>query len=161
MNSYGLGNVNLARRFLMKRVIYVMVAISVIVGLMVMAGCGGEETSDDTDNQTTVDVTGAWSGDWHRSDGGEEGTLIANLTQSGDSLNGTMFFTSITFSYTQDTTISGDVEGNDVVFGMAVGGDGAEVTIDFEGTVAEDGNHMDGTYTMSTGYSGTWDVTRD
>ena len=108
----------------------------------------------------TPDVTGTWSGNWWRSDGGEEGTLIATLTQSVSSLSGDMTFTSTTYSYSQDTTISGSVEGNDVVFGMAIGGNGEIVTIDYDGTVSEDGNQMMGTYSMSTGYTGTWSVTR-
>ena len=100
-------------------------------------------------------------GDWFRSDEGEEGTLTATLTQGGGSLSGDMNFTSTTFSYSQNTTISGSVEGNDVVFGMAIGGNGSEVTINFEGTVSEDGNQISGTYSMSTGYTGTWNVKRE
>jgi len=72
-----------------------------------------------------------------------------------------MTYTSTTFQYTKDTTISGSVVGNSVVFGMAIGGNGGTVTIDFEGTVSEDGNQMSGTYSMSTGYTGTWIVTRE
>jgi hypothetical protein len=116
--------------------------------------------STTTPGQETYDITGTWSGNWWRSDGKEEGTLTATLTQSGSSLSGDMTFTSTTFQYSQDTTISGSVEGDDVVFGMAIGGNGETVTIDFEGTVFEDGNRMSGTYSMSTGYTGTWDVTR-
>jgi PKD repeat protein len=110
---------------------------------------------------TVVDITGTWSGDWWRSDGGEEGTLIATLTQSGSSLSGDMTITSTTFSYSRDTTVSGSVQGNEVVFGTAIGGNGSTVTIDYEGTVAEDGDQMSGTYSMSTGYTGTWSVTRE
>jgi hypothetical protein len=110
---------------------------------------------------SALNVTGTWSGDWWRSDGGEEGTLTATLTQSGNSLMGAMTFTSTTFSYSRDTTISGSVEGADVVFGIAIGGNGSTVTIDFEGTVSEDGDQMSGTYSMSTGYTGTWSVTRE
>jgi len=145
----------------MKRVPYVLVTILLMAVLVVIAGCGGEGNSDDVETGKTLDVTGTWSGNWWRSDGDEEGTLITNLTQSGNSLDGDMTFTSTTFSYSQDTTVSGSVEGNDVVFGMAIGGNGSEVTIDYEGAVSEDGNQMSGTYTMSTGYSGTWDVTRE
>jgi hypothetical protein len=73
-----------------------------------------------------------------------------------------MTFTSTTFSYSEDTTISGSVEGNEVVFGMAIGSnESEEVTIDFAGTVSEDGNQMSGEYSMSTGYTGDWDVTRE
>ena len=108
-----------------------------------------------------ANITGIWSGDWLRSDGGEEGTLIATLTQSGSLLSGDMTFTSTTFSYSRDTTVSGSVEGNEVVFGTAIGGNGSTVTIDYEGTVAEDGDQMSGTYSMSTGWTGTWSVTRE
>lgn len=110
---------------------------------------------------STVDVSGTWSGDWWRSDGGEEGTLIATLTQSGSSLSGSMTITSTTFSYSKDTTVSGSIEGNEVVFGTAIAGNGSTVTIDYEGTLTEDGNQMSGTYSMSTGYTGTWSVTRE
>jgi hypothetical protein len=103
-----------------------------------------------------VDITGTWNGEWWRSDGGEEGTLIATLTQSGSLLSGDMTFTSTTFSYSRDTTVSGSVQGNEVVFGTAIGGNGTTVTIDYEGTVAGDGDQMSGTYSMSTGYTGTW-----
>ncbi len=142
----------------MKRVLYVLVAILLMAGLMVMVGCGGGGTAE---SQETLDLTGTWSGDWWRSDEGEEGTLTVALTQSGSSLSGDMTFTSTTFSYSQDTTVSGTVEGNDVVFGMAIGGNGSIVTIDYEGTVSEDGDQMSGTYSMSTGYTGTWSVTRE
>jgi len=111
-------------------------------------------------SEPAIDLTGTWSGDWWRGDGGEEGTLIATLTQSGSSLSGDMTFTSTTFQYSQDTTISGSVEGSNVVFGMAIGSNGSVVTIDYNGTVSEDGNQMMGTYSMSTGYTGTWSVTR-
>jgi uncharacterized protein YcfL len=113
-----------------------------------------------TPGQATYNITGKWSGNWWRSDGKEEGTLTATLTQSGSSLSGDMTFTSTTFQYSQDTTILGSVDGNDVVFGMAIGGNGGVVTIDFEGSIFEDSNRMSGTYSMSTGYTGTWDVTR-
>jgi hypothetical protein len=127
------------------------------------------EGAVDTDTRTitvsqktsTVDITGTWSGDWWRSDGGEEGTLIATLTQSASSLSGDMTFTSTTFSYSRDTTVSGSVQGNEVVFGIAIGGNGSTVTIAFEGTLTEDSNQMSGTYSMSTGYTGTWSVTRE
>ncbi|MBL7060502.1 MAG: hypothetical protein ISS13_01560 [Actinobacteria bacterium] len=72
-----------------------------------------------------------------------------------------MTFTSITFSYSQDTTMSGSMEGNDVVFDMAIGGNGSTVIIDFEGTVSENGNQMSGEYSMSAGYIGTWSVKRE
>jgi hypothetical protein len=110
---------------------------------------------------SAVDITGTWSGHWWRSDAGEEGTLVATLTQSGSLLSGDMTFTSTTFSYSRDTTVSGSVQGNEVVFGTAIGGNGTTVTIDYEGTVAEDGDQMSGTYSMSTGYTGTWSVTRE
>ena len=108
----------------------------------------------------TFDVTGTWSGNWWRSDGKEEGTLIATLTQSGSSLSGDMTIISTTFSYSKDTTVLGTVEGSEVVFGMAMSSNGETVTIDYEGTISEDGNQMSGTYSMSTGYTGTWDATR-
>ncbi|MFC1875329.1 hypothetical protein ACFLY3_04200 [Chloroflexota bacterium] len=109
----------------------------------------------------TFNITGTWSGNWWRSDSGEEGTLIATLIQSGGSLNGDMTFTSTTFEYSQDTTISGTVEGSEVVFGMAISSNGETVTIDYEGTISEDGNQMSGTYYISTGWTGTWSVVRD
>ena len=139
----------------MKRLLLAFLSI----GVLILAACSAPVTT--TPSQTTIDITGTWSGDWWRSDEGEEGALTANLTQSGIALSGDMTFTSTTFSYSQDTTISGSVEGNDVVFGMAIGGNGSEVTIDFEGAVSEDGNQMGGTYSMSTGYTGTWDVRRE
>lgn len=120
-------------------------------------------TTQTTTTPQTFNITGTWIGNWWRSDGGEEGTIIANLTQSGGSLTGDMTFTSTTFEYSQDTTISGTVEGNEVVFGMAMGGDGEGevITIDFEGTISEGGNQMNGTYYISTGWTGTWSVTRE
>ena len=148
----------IGRRLLMKRVPYMLVTILLMAVLVVIAGCGGEGTSK---SQETLDLTGTWSGDWWRSDGDEEGTLTVALIQSGGSLSGDMTVTSTTFSYSRDTTVSGTVEGSDVVFGIAIGGNGAIVTIDYEGTVSEDGDQMSGTYSMSTGYTGTWDVTRE
>jgi hypothetical protein len=117
-------------------------------------------TTTTTPGQETYDITGTWSGDWWRSDGGEEGTLIATLVQSGSSLTGDMTFTSTTFEYSQDTTVSGTVEGSEVVFGMAISSNGEEITIDYEGTISENGNQMSGTYYISTGWTGTWSVTR-
>ena len=145
-------------------VVLILVTILLMAGLMTMAGCGEGGTSDEgetSNSSPTLDVTGTWSGNWWRSDGGEEGTLTATLTQSAGSLSGDMTFTSTTFSYSEDTTISGSVEGNNVVFGSAIGGNGATVTIDYEATVTEDGEQMGGTYSMSTGYTGTWSVTRE
>jgi hypothetical protein len=72
-----------------------------------------------------------------------------------------MTFTSTTFEYSQDTTVSGTVEGSEVVFGMAISSNGETVTIDYEGTISEDGNQMSGTYYISTGWTGTWSVTRE
>ncbi|MBA7677690.1 hypothetical protein ES703_85951 [subsurface metagenome] len=108
----------------------------------------------------TLDVTGTWSGDWSRSDGGEVGTMIAVITQSGSSLSGDMTVTSTTFSTVKETTVSGSVEGNDVVFGIAISTNGTIVTIDYVGTISEDGDQMSGTYSISTGYTGTWNATR-
>ena len=114
-----------------------------------------------TPGEVIYDISGTWAGEWWRSDGGEEGTIIATLTQSNGSLNGDMAFTSATFQYSEDTVISGNVAGSDVVFGMAIGGsNGSQVTIDFDGTISEDGKHMSGTYSMSTGWTGTWEVTK-
>ena len=113
-----------------------------------------------TPGEETDDIDGIWSGEWWRSDGGEEGTLIATLVQSGGSLSGEMTFTSTTFEYSQDTTVSGTVEGSEVVFGMAISSNGETVTIDYEGKISEDGNRMSGTYYISTGWTGTWEVTR-
>jgi hypothetical protein len=117
-------------------------------------------TTTTTPGQETYNITGTWSGEWWRSDGKEEGTLIATLIQSGSSLSGDMTFTSTTFEYSQDTTVSGTVEGSEVVFGMAISSSGETITIDYEGTISEDGNRMSGTYYISTGWTGTWDVTR-
>jgi hypothetical protein len=108
----------------------------------------------------TFNITGTWSGNWWRSDGKEEGTLIATLVQSGGSLSGDMTFTSTTFEYSQDTTVSGNVEGSEVVFGMAISSNGETITIDYEGTISEDGIQMSGTYYISTGWTVTWEVTR-
>jgi len=131
----------------------------VIVGLFLLSAFAGCIERDTTESET-IDLTGMWNGDWERSDGGEEGTLTAHLSQTGSSLSGNMTFTSTTYSYSEDTTISGSVEGNKVVFGIATGGDGSTVTIDFDGTVSEDGDQMSGIYSMSTGYTGTWTATR-
>ena len=139
----------------MKQLLLTFLSISVLL----LAACTAPIIT--TPSQKTVDVTGMWSGDWWRSDGGEEGTLTSTLTQSGSSLSGNMTFTSTTFSYSKDTIVSGSVEGNEIVFGMAIGGNDKIVTIDFEGTISEDGNQMSGTYSMSTGYTGTWSVTRE
>jgi hypothetical protein len=119
----------------------------------------GSATSTTTTTQT-FNITGTWSGNWWRSDGKEEGTLIATVTQSGSSLTGDMTITSTTFQYSHDTVISGTVAGSEVVFGMAISSNGETVTIDYEGTISEGGNQMSGTYYISTGYTGTWDVTR-
>jgi hypothetical protein len=107
------------------------------------------------------DISGAWAGEWWRSDGGEEGIFIATLTQSDGSLSGDMTFTSTTFEYSEETVISGNIAGSNVVFGMAIGeSNGLQVTIDFSGAISEDGGRMSGTYSMSTGWTGTWEATR-
>jgi len=104
----------------------------------------------------TFDVSGVWNGMWHRSDGKEEGTFIATVVQNGNTLSGDMTIISTTFGDIHDTTVMGNVEGNNVVFGMAITVEGDKVTIDYGGTISDDGTYMEGTYTMSTGYSGTW-----
>ena len=103
------------------------------------------------------DLTGTWSGGWWRSDGGEEGTLTASLIQSDSSLSGDLHLESTTYGGSWDGTISGSIEDNEVVFGSVIG-DGA-ITIDYNGRVSEDGNQMSGTYYISTGYTGTWNMT--
>jgi len=65
-----------------------------------------------TPGEETYDITGTWSGEWWRSDGDEEGTLVVTIVQSGGSLSGEMTFTSTTFQYSEDTTISGSVAGS-------------------------------------------------
>jgi Arc/MetJ family transcription regulator len=107
-----------------------------------------------------VDISGVWNGEWHRSDGGEIGTLVATIVQSENALSGDMTITSITFDYSRDTTIMGSVEGSDVLFGIAIATDGETVTIDYTGTVSDDGDFMEGTYTISTGYTGSWTAVR-
>lgn len=72
-----------------------------------------------------------------------------------------MTFTSTTFSYSQNTTMSGSMECNDVVFDMAIGGNWSTVIIDFEGTVSENGNQMSREYSMFAGYIDTWNVKRE
>jgi hypothetical protein len=104
----------------------------------------------------SLDISGVWNGEWYRSDGEEEGTLSAILVQTEGSLSGEMTITSVTFDYTRETTVSGSVEGSEVVFGTAIAVNGDTVTIDYNGTVYADGDFMEGTYTMSTGYSGNW-----
>lgn len=154
-----------------------LLAAGLLATVLILTACGGPSPATTPPMTTTttevgpqtVDITGTWRGDWWRSDECEEGILIATLVQIGGSLSGDMTFTSITFQpdninileYSQDTVVSGTVEGNVVVFGMAIGGVAETATIDYEGTVSEDGNHMSGTYSMSTGYTGTWSVRRE
>jgi hypothetical protein len=118
-------------------------------------------TTPPTTTPQVFNITGTWSGDWWRSDGKEEGTLIATVTQSGSSLTGDMTVTSTTHLYSYDATISGTVEGSEVVFGMAISSNGETATIEYEGTISEDGNQMSGTYIISTGWTGTWSVVRE
>jgi hypothetical protein len=66
---------------------------------------------------------------------------------------------STTFGDEVDTTVMGSVEGNDVVFGMAITVEGDTITIDYGGTISDDGTYMEGAYTISTGYTGTWAAT--
>ena len=167
MNLRGRLNYHLVNRLL---------AVGLLATALILTACGSLSPATTTPPTTTttevgpqtVDITGTWRGDWWRSDGREEGTLTATLVQSGGSLSGDMTFESITFQpdninifeYSQDTVMSGTVEGNVVVFGIAIGGVAETATIVYEGTVSEDGNHMSGTYSMSTGYTGTWGVRR-
>ena len=108
----------------------------------------------------TLDISGTWSGNWFRSDGGEEGTMIAVITQSGSSLSGDMTIKSTTFSDSNETTIDGIVQGNDMVFDIAISTFFATLVIHYQGTVSEDADQMIGTYSMSTGYTGIWDAMR-
>ena len=123
-------------------------------------GATDTDTITITVSLETVDISGTWSGNWSTSDGGEVGTLTAIITQIGGSLSGDMTVISTTFSTVKETTVSGSVEGNDVVFGIAISTNGTTVTIDYVGTISEDGNQMSGTYSISTGYTGTWNATR-
>ena len=105
-------------------------------------------------------ITEAWIGNWSQSDGGEEGTIFATIIQSGGSLIGNMTFTSTTFTFIQNSIISGAVDGRNVELGVSIRGnrEGEIVTIDFEGLISADGNQMGGTYRISTGYTGTWSL---
>ncbi len=132
-----------------------------LMGLLSLVGCGGgdSDTTEAPPQTVAGNLTGTWRGNWTRSDGREEGTLVGNLAQSDATLSGTMTFTSLTFSYSRSTSLSGNVGTGSLVFGIAITSGGSTITIDFSGAASDD-NHMSGTYTMSTGYSGTWSATR-
>ena len=145
----------------MRRLKLLIIALCLLVTWVTIGGCEGD---DKTENSLSVDgpidISGVWKGEWFRSDGDEIGTLVTTLVQSGNTLSGDMIIISTTFKYTRDTDVIGSVEGNDVIFGIAIATDEDTVTIDYEGTITEDGNYMEGTYNMSTGYTGTWTATK-
>ncbi|MGD9611898.1 MAG: hypothetical protein AB7V22_03260 [Kiritimatiellia bacterium] len=111
-----------------------LAALSVLA--VAISGCGGG--SDD--GESTVDVSGTWTGS-----SSNDPRVTAVLVQNGDTVTGTL----------DGVPLTGSVDGSQVEMTVP-GGEGDVVTI--EGTV--DGDVMSGTWESTDGETGTWTVTK-
>lgn len=140
--------------------------IFIVLGLlfsMALYGCSGGD-GDDGD-EPEFNVTGRFTGSF-RSNRGGTGNVVANFTQSGNSVTGDRTTTAISGGFlscspaTIDATISGDkIEGKALI--SQAGGGGVS---DFNANISQNGNFISGTYRVSGGLcngdSGTFDLTR-
>jgi hypothetical protein len=107
-------------------------------------------------------ITGAWSGSWSSSDGYVD-SVFTNLTQSGNSVSGTMTVYGTDCGTYYDVPVTGTCSGgNSYSFSANTTCYGDSVSLQFSGTLA--GDTMTGTYyNYVSGYlydSGTFSVSR-
>ncbi len=102
--------------------------------------------------QSSVDITGTWTGTWHSSEGGS-GRFEAQFVQAGQKLSGAIRVTgSIDI---RNGTIDGTIQENRATFGAITGG---SILITFIGTfTARTGS---GEYRTGRGDEGTWSAVR-
>lgn len=98
----------------------------------------------------TVNIAGNWNA-FLTTDGtsGEQGPVIITFTQSGNGVGGT----------TQERQIIGSIMTSNITSLIFFWNDGT-TNFDFTGIVSNDGNSMSGTWSNSSGQTGTWRAIR-
>ena len=113
--------------------------------------CTGISTiSGNKVEEADMDFSGDWNGFWDSEEYGMGGTFSANVSQDGNSLNGTISVSEIGM---ENVALAGMVHGNVVYFGDVEG------VIKFAGTIDED--HATGAYSYnSLSDEGSWSAFR-
>jgi len=121
----------------------VYLLLSVITLPLLLGGCGGGSTSENPFN-----TTGSWF-IYNTTVGtaGEQGPNLFTFTQTDTKNN------NLTGTTSQGQAVTGNVSGLDISFSWT-GSDGA--TNNYTGTISGDGFTMSGTWTSTSGQSGTW-----
>ena len=115
-----------------------------VIGLaFFLGGCGGSSTSENPFN-----TTGSWF-IYHTTAGtaGEQGPDLFTFVQTDASNN------NLTGNTSQSQLITGNVSGLNISFSW-IGSDSA--TYNYTGAISADGFTMSGTWTNTSGHSGTW-----
>ena len=125
------------------------VALSLFAVLFVtMLGCGGADPEG-------MDLTGSWAGSWQNASPSYNGSFNASVLQSGSTLTGSGTMSGLPGFDAQSGQVSAAVAG-DVVSGTVSNSIGQ---LQFQLTVASDGQSLSGTYTFLT-FSGKLTLTR-
>jgi hypothetical protein len=128
----------------------------VILGLVFVGACGGEEPYQPGVESQPINVAGSWNGTWRTNTNSSSGGVTINITQSSTNLNGHGTLTNVPLINTQQGPLSGTLNGN-VVSG-AIKGSLADV--EFKVTISQDGKRMTGTYKLSNTVEGILDLSR-
>jgi hypothetical protein len=108
-----------------------------------------------------IDVTGQWAGTFYIDEFPEcKGILEVSFVQTGNQLTGFAVATVDQNSpyycgpgESESSDLSGTVEGNQILYGVASGGN-------YTGAISADGNSIAGTAVDPDGYQATWELTR-
>ena len=115
----------------MSRTISGLAAVTI---LLLLVGCARSDWIEST--LVTVDVGGAWSGEWLGSGGGHNGTLNLTLKQSGSKVSGDVTIAAARFLGTR-RTVTGNIGGDRVTLSQEDGEWRFELTVN--------GDEMSGT----------------
>ena len=115
------------------------------------AACGGSSSSPVSPSPSPSSVTGSWTGTSSDSTGQEK--LVWNVTQTGNTMTGTMSFSDTGRSMMGSGSMQGTINGSTVSFHMAVPNGGfsgmmssCAMSVDGQATMSDDGHTMTGTY---------------
>jgi hypothetical protein len=131
-----------------------------ILAIVCFSGCGGGGGGGGGGGQATIDATGTWNGTWQSSNGINSGSLEVVITQTGNSITGSISFTgSPCFS---GGPITGFVNGANITATLNAGGIQVNVAGAVSGVAQDD---LNGTYNVvsagaCTGDTGTASLTR-
>ena len=119
------------------------------------AGCAGSSSSptfpSPSPSTNLTSVTGSWTGTSSDSTGQEK--LVWKVTQTGNSITGTMSFSETGRSMMGNGSMQGTIKGSTMSFHMSVPSGGfsgmmssCAMSVDGQATMSDDGHTMTGTY---------------